>query len=897
MKKTLATLLFVIASAAPVFGRVISYAPYSDQPSEAGVHLRTSRWFVLLEGADPDYRKVVLYDSRGEEEPRVVYTANNEQLWSAAVRESAGGPPAIFVLGEYSSAISADGGLTWKDVFISSEARPKFGIDTGGPFTGGLRNDVRIGNDSVPFVVATYVDNDYSDGVFSIDAEGEARQLPTWGSIIGQDRTGTYFLVESEWGGRIDLVDVWGNRWMRFVGDPYARFHTGWVSSRREVFIESRRYDGRHLYRYRQDRLEFIAGANGLGDPGVPSVEHEDLRFLAVPTADFRGAWMIQRAPGQPTTLRRYTPESGVETMWSDPSGPEVEALIAGESGQSLLVQVHVPRDVNVAVPFIDPALAVWHVGEPYPAEYDELFLNEEPNKGFVHVDVDALEAGEPFVFNSGSEYVEPGPGEGPISPPIGGGGEVIQEWGVVRGSLKQRLVLPGVARMLGAFGSEWTTDVTIYNPLDQPQDVEVHFVSLNPAVQTIARRTQTVRVAPRRITVIKDALHSLFMIANGGGSLVFEPAIGVNVFGHTYTRSGNGTYGYGIQAVDYFNAAGPRFPLVFSGAFPGPNFRTNIVLTDTSGHGSAANLGAYGATGRVSVTTTPVATPVGGVLQLSTSLAGASGLLLSPTRGTIIPAVVAIDNITNDATYFPPDIPATVPRSIPMIAHTDEGAESVRSDLYLFNPTGVHRSVRLEAKLWDKSLRLIRSVTLKPFEARVIPDVMTNLFDGIFGIARLRYLSSSGEDGAGVRVTSRTYRTTATGGTYGSLVPPLNNFQIAAPGDTLEILGISGGDAFRTNLSLIELSETNSNRNPKVRVRIYDQNLQELGSFETSVQSTFTTSFKDLFALQGLETPRAAMIKVEMLSPGLIAAYTTLEDVATGDTMYLPANLGAKVR
>jgi hypothetical protein len=897
MKKTLTTLLFVLAFAVPGFGRVISYAPYSDQPSEAGVHLRTSRWFVLLEGADPDYRTVVLYDSRGEEEPRVVYTAGHEQLWSAAVYERAGAPPALFILGEHSSRISTDGGLTWKNVPISAEVRPKFGIDTGGPFTGGLRNDVRIGNDYMPFVVAINDEDGYSQGVYSIDAAGGVRQLPTWGSIIGQDRTGTYFLVEQEWGNDIDLVDVWGNRWMRFEGDPYARFHTGWVSSRREVFIESRRYDGRYLYRYRQGALEFIAGANGLTRPNPPQVEHEDLRFFAVPTHDFRGAWMIQRAPGQPTTLRRYTPEGGVETMWSDPEGPEVEALIAGESGQSLLVQVHVPRDVNVAVPFIDPALAVWRVGEPYPTEYDELFLNEEPNKGFVHVDVDTLEDGTPFVFNSGSEYIEPSPEEGPVSPPIGGGGEVIQEWGVVRGSLKQRLVLPGVARMLGAFGSEWTTDVTLYNPLDVPQDVEVHFVSLNPAVQTIARRTQTVRLAPHRISVIKDVLHSLFMIANGGGSLIFEPAVGVNVFARTYTRSGNGTYGYGLQAVDYFNAAGPRFPLVFSGASPGPNFRTNIILTDTSGHGSAANLGAYGTAGRVSVTAVPVATPIGGVLQLNASLAGASGLLLSPTRGTVIPAVVAIDNITNDATYFPPDIPATVPRSIPMIAHTDDGAESLRSDLYLFNPTGVYRSVRLEAKMWDKPLRLIKNVTLKPFEARVIPDVMTNLFDGVFGIARLRYLASSGEDGAGVRVTSRTYKTTATGGTYGSLVPPLNNFQIAAPGDTLEILGISGGDAFRTNLSLIELSQTNSNLHPKVRVRIYDQNLEELDSFETTIPSTFTASFEDLFALQGLETPRAAMIKVEVLTPGLVAAYTTLEDVVTGDTIYLPANLGAKVR
>lgn len=891
MKKMLAALLFAIAFAVPGFGRVISYAPYSDQPSEAGVHLRTSRWFVLLEGADPDHRKVVLYDSRGEEEPRVVYTANYEQLWTAAVRERPGRAPALFVLGEHSSAISADGGLTWTDVALSAEQRPKFGIDTGGPFTGGLRNDVRIGNDAMPFVVSIY-----DDDVYAISIEGNLRVLPTYGSIIGQDRTGTYFLVESEWSDRIDLVDVWGNRWMRFDGVPYAQFHTGWVSSRREVFIEARTGDGRHLYRYRQGTLEFIAGANGLTTAHLPQHFQDGLRFLAVPTHDFRGAWMIQRAPGQPTTLRRYTPEKGVETMWSDPAGPEVEALIAGESGQSVLLQVHVPRDVNVAVPFIDPALAVWRVGEPYPTEYDELFLNEEPNKGFVHVDVDALKEGEPFVFNSGSEYIEPNEG-GPISAPIGGGGEVIQEWGVVRGSLKQRLVLPGVARMLGAFGSEWTTDVTIYNPLDQPQDVEVRFVSLNPAVQTIARRTQTVKLAPHRITVIPDVLHSLFMIANGGGSLVFEPDAGVNVLGRTYTRSGSGTYGYGVQAVDYFNAAGPRFPLVFSGASPGPNFRTNIVLTDTSGHGGAANLGAYGAAGRVSATAAPVATPAGGVLQLHASLAGASGLLLSPARGTIIPAVVAIDNITNDATYFPPDIPATVPRSIPMVAHTDEGAESLRSDLYLFNPTDAYRSVRLEAKLWDKSLRLIRNVTLKPFEARVIPDVMTNLFDGIFGIVRLRYLASSGEDGAGVRVTSRTYKTTANGGTYGSLVPPLNNFQIAAAGDTLEILGAGGGDAFRTNLSLIELSQTNSHQNPVVRVRIYDHTLRELDSFETTIQSTFTNSFPNLFARRGLATPPTALIKVEVLTTGLVAAYTTLEDAATGDTIYLPANLGAKVR
>lgn len=891
MKLRLSAVLLVLCTSLPTFARVISYAPYSDQPSESGVHLRTSRYFVLIEGADTDERKVVLYDSRGEEEPRVVYEPGMS-IRTVALYEPPGAAPMLFVYGEYRSAFSADGGATWINVPIGASGQ-RLVVDTGGPYTGSLSREVRIGNRRFPFVVSSP-----SGLIYTIDAHGNLKTLPLTGGIFGQDLAGERFLLSHDYD-RVAVVDLEGNYYRKlFDRLPGTITYTGgWITPGGEVFVEMQRARGRHLYHYARRQLTFVSGPDGLVQRDTPALD--ELRFFAIPTHDFRGAWMIRRAPGQPTTLMRYSSAHGLETMWSDPAGPEVEALIAGQSGQTVLVQVHVPRDVNVAVPFIDPALAVWRVGQPYPTAYDELYLNEEENKGFVHVDVDRLEEGEPFVFNSGSEIVS-FPGEGPISPPIGGGSEVIQEWGVVRGSFKQRLLLPGAARMRGAFGSEWTTDVTIYNPLDEPQDVEVRFVSLNPAAQANARRTQTVRVAPRRITVINDVLHSLFMIANGGGSLIFEPAIGVNVFGRTYTRSGEGTYGYGMQAVDFFNSAGPRFPLFFSGAFPGPGFRTNVVLTDTSGRGTGAQLTTYGWSGVERTSALPSVTPAGGVLQFSPGSYRyqASALKLTATRGTMIPAVVVIDNLTNDATYFPPDIPATVPRSIPMIAHTDGPEGSIRSDLYLFNPTDEDRYVRLEAKMWDKPMRIIRGVYLEPFEARVVPDVMTNFFHGIFGVARLRYLSDGDdESGAGVRVTSRTYKTTPDGGTYGSLVPPLNNFQIAAPGDTLEILGISGGNAFRTNLALIELSQTNSNRHPEVRVRIFDDRLQELDSFVTTIESTYTKSFEDLFTLRGLTTPRAALIKVEVLTPGLVAAYTTLEDVATGDTTYLPANLGAKVR
>src|SRR5204863_280043 len=164
--------------------------------------------------------------------------------------------------------------------------------------------------------------------------------------------------------------------------------------------------------------------------------------IFAVPTSDYNGAWMIQRQSGKPTKLSRHTLAAGTEVLWTDVSGPEVEALHTAGSPDKLLIQVHRRR----AQVFIDPALALWRVGEPAPTAYDELFLNESVSKGFVHVDVDNLASGAPFAFDSGVAFpsIILSGGGGSAG---GGGGDVVQEWGVVRGSLKQRLVLPGIAR------------------------------------------------------------------------------------------------------------------------------------------------------------------------------------------------------------------------------------------------------------------------------------------------------------------------------------------------------------------------------------------------------------------------------------------------------------------
>jgi len=925
MKRRLAVLSFTIfAFAVPAVARVLSYAPYSNRTSLAGFHDRNTRHFVLIESVDDSNwwheQQLVLYDANGSKEPRVVYPPDGGTAFieAAALYEpkSAASPltsptttPMLFVSarqqdGDLLALFSPDGGATWKDLpdFRNRYLAVTSESDFGGPYVQGLANPLRNGDDRWPFII-----NVPHDGVYAISATGEVALVHDGhAAVIGQDRSGMRLLLHTPTGiETVDLNAVGGNRKLLVTTTDNQAKYSGWITADGSAYIQVSHSLGRFLYFHHDNQTQFVAGPYDVTPPPLNSIlSHPSwgapLRFFAVPTHDFEGAWLLQRQSGRPTTLSRHTRGQGVTQMWSDVSGPEVEALIAGNSGNTLLIQVHRDRSVQLQRPFIDPALAIWRVGDPMPRQYDELYLNEEGNKGFVHVDVDKMAAGEPFVFNSGASRDN---GDVILSPAPGGGGDVIQEWGVVRASLRQHLILPGVARLNGAFASRWLTDVTLYNPQETAQDVDVRFVSLGQEVQAAELQQKTVTLQPREIRFIPDVLQALFAISDGGGALHFIPSSGINVVGRTYSHKGEGggTFGFGMQAIDLFNAAGPRFPVTFAGAFPGLNFRTNVLLTDTSGRGTEASLGAFGVSGPIGASSKTIDAPPGGILQfngiantLNLFSRDSGGLVIQPTRGTAIATVVAIDNRTNDPTYFPPDLPASQQvRAIPVIGHIDGANDShFRSDIYLFNPTSTTSTVTLEAKQWDSPTMNLASFTLLPREARTITDALPTLFN-MTGLARLRYWSNT--NGDGVRVTSRTYTVEESGATYGSLIPPLNNFQIAASGDHLEILGVNGGTGFRANLGLVELSpSTTSGPEASIRIRVLDQNLHELDSFSIKFPRAGGMQINDIFGSRGVAPPEAAMLIVEV-SDGLVGAYATLVDNITNDTTYLGAQLGAQ--
>ncbi|HYC89440.1 MAG TPA: hypothetical protein VEO54_09535 [Thermoanaerobaculia bacterium] len=914
--KRIAGLLALTFVAVPMFARVISYAPYTNRVATAAFQERTSRHFALIEATAGDTvfranaeNEVVLYDASGLDEPRVIRAKDGLWYEQVALYQKAGSAPVLLTIARETDApnywaiapvVSVSvGGDVWHTVQSNLlgpfTIPPVLDVDTGGPYTHGLYAPIVLGNDTWPFVVTLG-----SNGVWAIGSDGVAKRIFFGNSdarVIGRNRAGDRFLVYSS--SNIWSVGFEGAATRIATVDPSGAY-AGWIRADGTAYIQMLRSEGRFLYATTAGttELRFLAGPYETSPPriGAPQQTLPTMRFFAVPTHDFEGAWIIQRETGKPTTMLKHTAAGALQSLWTDITGPQVEALIAGASGETVLVQVHREREgVELQRPFLDPALAVWRVGQGAPRSYDELYLNESWNKGFVHIDVDQIESGKTFVFNSG--FQEAAPPVSRVSPPIAGGGDVIQEWGVVRGSLKQRLVLPGVARLPGAFGSFWMTDVTVYNPLDTKQQVEVRFTPLGTSDSSVT----TLTLEPFEIRPIPDALKALFNLESAGGTLHFIPAVGINATARTYSRKGEGTFGFGMQAIDFFNAAGPRFPLSFAGAFPGDNFRTNMLLTDTSGRGAHVNVKGFGVSGALGTPGMGIETGAESTIQVNSvgptvglHSRDGGGLVVEPTRGTAITVVVAIDNRTNDPTYFPPDLPASIVRAIPVIGHLDgANGSKFRSDLYLYNPGDRTRTVTLTARKWDAPDQRTVNFTLLPHESRVIPDALKTLF-GMEGVARMRYGTNDWEPGEGVRATSRTYTVEASGATYGSLVPPLNNFQIGTFGDTLEILGVSGGTGFRTNIGLVDLSDQ-TQRNPTVRLTIIDEKRRTVDAFTVQVPARGGMQINDIFGARGITPPLAALLKVEIIDGEQIAAYATLTDNVTNDTTYLGANLGAK--
>jgi hypothetical protein len=904
---------FILALGAPTaLGRVVPVAPVTSWPVIPAVQGRSARHAVVLElvsygaacyGCDlPFLTRVVVHDSLGMEAPWDVTPGKTPgNLRVVAALEGTDGTLRLLLYGFVDATgraspsgnilYSADGGTTWTVVALPAGSQLN-GVafpwtDIGGPVSYGIGSPIRLGTTAVPFVVSVQDSN--SGGIWGIRADGSAYLLTPpdlAGTLLGSDIGGTRFLVMlyaappanrgvSPW--KVSILDLSGNVQQLFEPFPsipsMVPWMEGWITPDGRAYIDVD-WSWRGSFAYPNPGLQpFPSGRSVLlWQQGVAQeiVSTNTGTVFGVPSADFSGAWIVsQQTYDSPTVLDSHTSAGGLIEAWRDASGPPISAVFAAGSGQRLLLQTD---QRGWRTPSL--GLTVWNLGEPVPSRYDEIFL-KGAGVTFVHLDVDDATRGAPI-------FIAPGA--------VGG-----ETQSLVRASLQQQLVIPASARTPGQYGSGWRTDLILRNPGTSPLQITARLLA-NPALSSLPPDA-SLTVSPGTIAVIPDALGSLFHLEKGSGALLLIPGSGgtLEATSRTYTVSSKGTYGMAVDAEDVIAAVRPGFSQPFSAGLLGSGFRTNFVAGDVSGLGSQLQLSptASGGAG----TPQSIAVPPNGQAQLNdlafltgTPSSQSGSFLATSSSGAAITGLIAADNGTNDPTWFGPDVPPGF-LTIPAIVHAGgaNGAQ-YRTDLFAFNPDPVPHSLQMDAWLWNQpdSVQGIH-VTLGPGESRRISDALFSLF-GWTGVASLRVFNQF--QNGGVPVTSRTYAIQADGSTYGMILPPLTASQVAQAGDTLEILGPTGGATFRTNLSLVEIGGPIT-----VHIQILDDNGTLLDAFDESVPAGGGVQINDLFRSRGLgDGPKAALIRLS-LSPGPpasgpLAAYATTIDNGTNDPVYFAGNL-----
>jgi PKD repeat protein len=364
----------------------------------------------------------------------------------------------------------------------------------------------------------------------------------------------------------------------------------------------------------------------------------------------------------------------------------------------------------------------------------------------------------------------------------------------IVTGVVPYRTLISAAAQTGGSGGTHWRTELSLVNTGLESATVTLRFLP------TLAEKTLV--LAPRQSVTYANALLDVFGLSTGAGAVTIDASSAgssaqLRATSRTFTTGAKGTYGQSVPEVQPGQLAKT---LYVTGIQSTNAYRTNIGLVNRGATELTPALTLYSKSGGVIATKNVRLDPAS--FQQSALWAyfpevqnGSHDVLtlkIGTTESDAVSAYASIvDNVTQDPIYIQA-VPAPTEQSLTLPAvGRSPGANGTfwRSDVTLFNPNSDAMNVTLRYNGTNKTLNLPGRDTA------VLADILST-FDATAGSGAL-FLSWTASTGP--VVTSRTYTSVETGGTFGQSIDP-----IAALAPTSYVPGLRNDSSFRSNVGFV---------------------------------------------------------------------------------------------
>jgi hypothetical protein len=415
---------------------------------------------------------------------------------------------------------------------------------------------------------------------------------------------------------------------------------------------------------------------------------------------------------------------------------------------------------------------------------------------------------------------------------------------------------IAAVAHTPGANGTLFITDVRILNRGRSSVEIMAIFTPSGSDGRTNFAAVKMV-IAAGQLMALDDVVQTTMQTAGIGQLALAGLTEQLIVNSRTYTRGARGTFGQFVPSGDPQEAVGSGDPpLSIPQLQNTAEFRSNIGFAEVAGAAAEVHVRLYNA-GGVAVSDEIYGLAPFGHIQ---SRVGATGEALRAEvsvvgAGRVLAYGSTIDNRSGDAMF----IPAARFRKgfLPAIHSPGVFGTTWRTDVWLSNTGPADERIDLPT----------RSVHVLARGAVVVRDVL-----GAEGRKVVLVLPATA-----VLVTSRTY-TTGSEGTFGQFVPPtLEALHRSDPPATM--VGIENSAAFRTNIGLMNTSETPAT----VRLIFYDGAGREVARSEVAVSGLVQVPVTVPLVAGG--------VTAELIDgAGAVIPYASVIDNVSGDPIYINA-------